>query len=424
MAKCCLLTTEFCRLTVTHLNPTQGANTMPLHDPAHAFVPYPDVPVPRAGSGPLSGLCFGVKDLFDVAGYPTGGGSPTVLAMSGIKTAHAPTVARLLAAGAAFAGKTVTDELAFSMNGNNAHFGAPINGAAPDRISGGSSSGSASAVSNRLCDFALGTDTGGSVRAPASHCGLLGLRPTHGRISLAGALDLAPSFDTCGFFARDIRTFARVADVLLDADPQPLPAVPRLLWPTEVWALLAPEVAEAALAVAAQVQAVLGPATPVTVVRDGFDAMYWHFRHLQGREAWTTDGPLIERHAPALGPGVAERFAWSRQVSDAQVAAGQGFRTAYRAQLDALLGDDGVLLMPTMPDVAPLRSAPDSTLDDYRNRAIRMLCIASFTGMPQLSLPLLQRGGAPMGLSLLGPRGSDRGLVALAERLAAAGVGT
>ena len=120
---------------------------------------------------------------------------------------------------------------------------------------------------------------------------------------------------------------------------------------------------------------------------------------------------------------MAERFAWSRQVSDAQVAAGQTFRAAYRAQLDALLGDDGVLLMPTMPDVAPLRSAHYSRLENYRERAIRMLCIAGLTGMPQLSLPLLQRDGAPMGLSLLGPRGSDRALVALAERLAAAGVG-
>ena len=396
---------------------------MPLHDPAHAFDPYPDVPVPRAASGPLAGLRFGVKDLFDVTGYPTGGGSPTVLAMSGIKTAHAPTVARLLAAGAAFVGKTVTDELAFSMNGNNAHFGAPINGAAPDRISGGSSSGSASAVSNRLCDFALGTDTGGSVRAPASHCGLLGLRPTHGRISLAGVLDLAPSFDTCGFFARDTSTFARVADVLLGTDPQPLPATLRLLWPTEAWALLLPEVSEAARAITGQVQAVLGQAAPATVVQGSWDAMYWHFRHLQGREAWTTDGLLIERYAPSLGPGVAERFAWSSQVSDTQVAAGQVFRAAYRAQLDALLGDDGVLLLPTMPDVAPLRSASDNSLDDYRNQALRLLCIAGFTGMPQLSLPLLQRGGAPMGLSLIGPRGSDRGLVALAERLAATGIG-
>ena len=403
---------------------------MPLQDPAHAFVPYPDVPVPRAATGALAGLSFAAKDLFDVAGYPTGGGSPVVLAMSGIKTAHAAAVAQLLAAGAAFVGKTVTDEFAFSMNGNNAHFGAPLNGAAPDRITGGSSSGSASAVSHRLCDFALGTDTGGSVRAPASHCGLFGLRPTHGRISLQGVLDLAPSLDTCGFFARDASTFARVADVLLGSlqqDPAPLPGgtqpVPRLLWPSEVWALLAPEVAAAAGAAAEQVQAVLGRAAPVAVVRDSFEAMYWHFRHLQGREAWTTDGPLIERYAPPLGPGVAERFAFARQVSDAQVAAAQAFRLAYTAQLDDLLGTDGVLLMPTMPDVAPLRAAPDATLEDYRNRAIRMLCIAGFSRTPQLSLPLLRRDGAPMGLSLLGPRGSDRSLVALAERLAAAGIG-
>jgi amidase len=400
---------------------------MPLHDPAHAFVPYPEVPVPRAATGPLAGLSFAAKDLFDVAGYPTGGGSPIVLAMSGIKTGHAAAVAQLLSAGAAFVGKTVTDEFAFSMNGNNAHFGAPINGAAPDRITGGSSSGSASAVSHRLCDFALGTDTGGSVRAPASHCGLLGLRPTHGRISLQGVLDLAPSLDTCGFFARDASTFARVADVLLGDDPQPLPGashpVPRLLWPTEVWALLTPEAAAAASAAAEQVQAVLGRATPVAVMRDSFEAMYWHFRHMQGREAWTTDGPLIERYAPPLGPGVAERFAFARQVSDAQVTAAQAFRVAYTAQLNGLLGIDGVLLMPTMPDMAPLRAAPNAALEDYRNRAIRMLCIASFSGTPQLSLPLLTREGAPMGLSLLGPRGSDRSLVALAEQLAAVGVG-
>lgn len=396
---------------------------MPLHDPAHAFVPYPDAPLPHAPSGPLAGLSFAVKDLFDVAGYPTGGGNPIVLALSGIKTQTAPTVQRLLDAGARFFGKTVTDELAFSMNGNNAHFGAPINGAAPTRISGGSSSGSASAVSNGLCEFALGTDTGGSVRAPASHCGLYGLRPTHGRISLQGALDLAPSFDTCGFFARDSHCFAQVAEQLLGADSAPLSAQPRLLLPTEVWALLAPEVAAVAQAGAAQVQGVLGTAAPVAVVLESFEAMYWHFRHIQGREAWLSDGPLIERYAPPLGPGVAERFAWSRQVSDAQVSAAREFRSRFRAHLAALLGPDGVLLMPTMPDIAPLRSAPESTLEDYRNKAINMLCIAGLSGFPQLSLPLLQRDGAPLGLSLLGPAGSDASLVALAQRLAQAGLG-
>ncbi|MCR8958518.1 amidase [Variovorax sp. S2] len=392
---------------------------MPLHDPAHAFVPYPDAPVPHAPTGPLADLSFAAKDLFDVAGYPTGGGSPIVLAMSGIKSRTAPTVQKLLDAGARFTGKTVTDELAFSMNGNNAHFGAPINGAAKDRITGGSSSGSASAVSSSLCDFALGTDTGGSVRAPANHCGLYGLRPTHGRVSLEGALDLAPSFDTCGWFARDIGTFARVADVLLGADTPALPERVRLLGPDDVWGLAAPAATKALQGVIDRVQGLLGPAQGTTVAMESFDAMYWNFRYLQSREAWLTDGPLIERYAPPLGPGVAERFAWSRDVTDAQVVAARVFRTAFRAHLAALLGTDGVLLMPTMPDIAPLRSESEAGLEDYRNRAIRMLCIAGLSGFPQLSMPLASRDGAPLGISLLGPAGSDRSLIQLAQRIAA-----
>ena len=388
---------------------------------AHAFVPYPDALVPHADGGALAGLSFAAKDLFDVAGYPTGGGSPTVLALSGIKTCTAPAVQKLLDAGARFVGKTVTDELAFSINGLNAHFGAPLNGAAPSRISGGSSSGSASAVSNGLCDVALGTDTGGSIRAPASHCGLYGLRPSHGRIGLQRTLDLAPSFDTCGWFTRDAASFARVAEVLLGHDAVPAPT--RLLWPDELWAQLAPAAEATALAAAARVQAVLGTATRVNLVLESLDAMFGAFRHLQGREAWLTHGPLIERHAPSLGPGVAERFAFGRGVTDAQVDEASAFRTRFTAHLAALLGTDGVLLLPTMPDIAPLRAEPESGLDDYRNRALRLLCVAGLAGVPQLSLPLAGRDGAPMGLSLLGPRGSDRALVAMALRLAAAGLG-
>ena len=391
---------------------------MPQHDPAYAFIPYPEVPVPRAATGALADLSFGVKDLFDVAGYPTSGGSPTLLAMSGIKTRTAPTVQRLLDAGARFVGKTVTDELAFSMNGNNAHFGAPLNGAAPLRITGGSSSGSASAVSNHLCDFALGTDTGGSVRAPANHCGLYGLRPSHGRVSLEGALDLAPSLDTCGWFARDITTFTRVGELLLGEDSRPLPERPRLLWPEDVWALATPAATEALQGAVAQVTAALGPLTPVHAALDGFEAMYWNFRYVQAHEAWLTDGPLIERHAPSLGPGVAERFAWSRAVTDAQISAGRAFRARFTAHLTALLGDDGVLVMPTMPDIAPLRSSTDAELEDYRNKAIQMLCLAGFSGCPQLSMPLAQREGAPLGLSLLGPVGSDHALIRLAAQIA------
>lgn len=387
-------------------------------DPARAFVPYPPVAVPHATTGPLAGLTFAAKDLFDVAGYPTGGGSPLLLATSGIKTATAPTVQKLLDAGARLVGKTHTDEFAFSMNGKNAHFGTPRNGAAHDRIPGGSSSGSASAVSNGLCEVALGTDTGGSVRAPASHCGLYGLRPTHGRISLARCLDLAPSFDTCGFFARDAATFARMADVLLGADSAPV-GTPRLLLPTDLWSLLDATVLAALAPARAAIGARFGAPLPTTVVLDSFDSMYWSFRYLQGRESWLVDGPFIERHAPPLGPGVAERFAWARGVTDEQVAQATAFRTQLRASLARLLGTDGVLLLPTMPDVAPLLSSTEAALEDYRNTAIKLLCLSGLTGLPQLSLPLASRLGAPLGISLLGPAGSDRSLIAMAEALGA-----
>lgn len=395
---------------------------MPItKDTIHAFLPYPDVAVPYAPVGPLSGLSFGVKDLFDVAGYPTGGGQPFVLAMSGIKSHSAPVVQKLLNAGARFVGKTVTDELAFSMNGNNAHFGAPVNGAAADRIAGGSSSGSASAVSNRLCDFALGSDTGGSVRAPANHCGLYGIRPTHGRISLDGVLPLSPSLDTCGYFARDIDTFARVSATLLQADPQAMPERVRLLRPLDIWAMLGDEVVAAQAQPLARVQAALGPARDTRVVLDDADTAYWSLRRIQGYEAWGVHGAFIERYCPPLGPGIDERFFWSKTVTEAQYAEATAYRHRFTKHLADLLGSDGVLVMPTTADIAPVVGESGEKLESFRNRSIQMLCLAGLSGFPQLSLPLGQRLGAPLGLSLLGPAGSDMSLVRLAERIASQG---
>jgi amidase len=385
-------------------------------DSLKCWVPFPDVPVPNAADGPLKGLSMAVKDLFDVKGYPTGAGSPHMLAMSGIKKTHAPLVASLLKAGARFAGKTVTDELAFSLNGKNAHFGSPINAAAPERITGGSSSGSASAVSGGLVDFALGTDTGGSVRAPASYCGLFGIRPTHGRASLKGCWPLADSFDTAGYFTRDAETFKRIAPVFYGKDKTPLPAKPRLMLAAEMFALAVPD-AEAVLRDAARrVSLTMGEMPEVTVTKD-IDGLYWAFRWLQGREAWEADGEMIERFHPPLGPGVADRFAFARTVTDEQVASGNMVRTAFRKALAKLLGKDGVLLMPTVPDIAPLVTTGEGDLDDFRNRALRLLCPSGLSGFPQISIPCARRNGAPLGLSIMGPPGSDVSLIELAARI-------
>jgi amidase len=171
--------------------------------------------LPGAATGPLAGLTFAAKDLFDVAGYVACAGNPDWLRTHAPAGKTAPVVQTLLEAGATLMGKTVTDELAFSMSGENIHYGTPINPAAPARIPGGSSSGSASATASKLVDFALGTDTSGSIRVPASYCGLFSLRPTHGRISCQGVIPLAPSFDTVGWVARDATLLQRIGEVLL-----------------------------------------------------------------------------------------------------------------------------------------------------------------------------------------------------------------
>ena len=191
----------------------------------------------------------------------------------------------------------------------------------------------------------------------------------------------------------------------------------RLLRPTDLWGLLDETAQEALAPAAARIEGVLGAAKAVAATLDSLDALYWNLRYIQGREAWITDGPFITRHAPPLGPGVAERFAWSKAVTDAQVAEATTYRARFVAHMRALMGEDGVLLMPTMPDVAPLLSESEEALEIYRNRAIRMLSFAGLAGLPQVSLPLASRLGAPFGISLLGPAGSDRSLVALAERI-------
>jgi amidase len=390
-------------------------------DAFHAFVPYPPAHVPHATSGPLSGLTLAVKDIFDVAGYPTGCGQPTKLAMSGIKSTTAPFVRRFLDAGARFVGKTHTVELAYSLNGKNNHFGTPINPADPARVPGGSSSGSAAAVAGRLADIGIGSDTGGSVRGPASYCGIFGLRPTHGRLPLGACMPLAGSLDTPGWFCRDARTFERVADAVLDADPVPLPAKPRLLKAADAFALADARPRRDLEAVVARIDRMVSPVEEVTAAAPDFDALYWAFRYIQGVESWVSHAEFVESMRPALGPGIGERLWFGRDVTKAQIKEAQATRKAFRAHFARLLGADGVLLLPTVPGPAPLLASSDKDLESNRAQSLRMLCMSGLSGFPQVSLPVGWLDGAPFGLSVIGPAGSDLSLVRLGSRLFKAG---
>jgi amidase len=389
-------------------------------DPVNAFLDYGDAEVASAPEGPLFGLTFAVKDIFDVAGYPTGGGSPIMRAESPTHTANAPVVQKMLDAGARFVGKTQTDELTYSMNGQNKHFPEPVNVRAVGRITGGSSSGSAAAVAAGLCDFAIGSDTGGSVRAPASYCGLWGIRPTHGRVDNSRAMPLAASFDTAGYFADEPDIFARVAPIFLGEDSRPL-QLSHLSRADDAFAkLLSGREVEALKPVEARVKARVGPVRNVTVAADGLERWYWTFRHLQAIEAWAAHGAWIKSRDPSMTPGVRERFEYGGTVSADDRRRAEGNRKGQRARVEQLVGDDGVLMLPTVPAIAPKRDIAGEELQAYRERALSILCIAGLSGLPQVTMPLATLDGSPLGLSLIGPRGADRALVDLAISIAQA----
>ena len=332
-------------------------NEIVANDRLGAFRRDTHVELTGASDGPLLGLTFAVKDIYDIAGHKTGFGSPDWLRTHGPATHTASAVLRLLDAGAHLIGKTHTDELTWSLTGENAHYGAPVNVNAPGRVSGGSSSGSASAVAAGVVDFAVGSDTGGSVRLPASFCGILGIRPTHGRISLDGVCPLAPSFDTCGWFARDVDILQRVGRTLL-RDDAPAPRPGRLLIAEDALAIAGKAVVNALRPALDKLAALIGTPTPVIVADEALTRWMDYFRFLEAAEAWACHGEWITRQKAALGLGVRERFAWAPTVRSEDVTRAKARREEIARRLARLLEGPTVLALPSAPDIAVLRNSP------------------------------------------------------------------
>ncbi len=387
-----------------------------IEDKVGAFVPGQRVEVPGAAEGPLAGLDFAAKDLFDVAGAPTTYGNPDWTRTHPVAAAHAPVGTALLDAGASLRGKTKTVELAYGLTGENVWHGTPVNPAAPDRFPGGSSCGSVAAVAAGLVDFALGSDTGGSVRIPASYCGLFGIRPSWGVVTLAGACGLAPSFDTAGWFARDAALLRRVGEVLLPAGGEG-PLGP-LLKVQDAWINAVPAVAAALTPALGAAERVLGAALTVNIAPETLDAAYENFRHLQAEEAWATLGSWIEAAQPKFGPGVGERFAAAKAPARAKAAAARRFRDGFRARLRALLGGGAVLVYPTSPVPAPKLDTSPEGQQAVRERTLCVTAIAGLAGLCEVTIPAAKVEGAPVGLSLVAAPGRDRALLALAEKVA------
>ena len=414
--------------------------------------------------GPLNGQRLVVKDLFAIKGERIGQGNPDLLASAPIERQTAPAVLALQQAGADYRARTTTDELAYSLNGTNAHFGTPQNPRAPLRLPGGSSVGSAVAVARGEAEVGLGTDTGGSIRVPSSYCGLYGLRPTHGRISMTGLKPLAPRFDTVGWMTRDLATLTQVSEVLIpETTATRLPA--RII-------LLVPE----GLA-AGPYQRLLGPLSrrleslgfqcERRMLSQAFMARASEaFRILQGCEircthqAWLStpeQGP--ESRWPRLNPDIAARLKWCMTLSDSDEQAAEAkadtVRRWFRQQLaasqpasqaashqegseapaeagsralhaQAEATSEAVFMLPTTPGASPLLGASLEVMEAYRHRLMGLTALAGLNGAPQLSLPWLADSAArlpqeaappPWGVSLLGLPGRDESLLALASML-------
>jgi amidase len=391
------------------------------HDWQSPFVPHGCGPIPGTGTGPLEHLSFAVKDIFDIAGHVTGCGNPDWLASHPPAAETAPVVLQLLEAGADMIGKTITEELAYSLQGENFHYGTPVNPACPDRIPGGSSSGSASAVASGDADFALGSDTGGSVRIPAALCGIFGIRPSHGRVSLTGVMPLAPSFDTVGWFTREANLLRRVGEVLLGPDAAEV-APSRLYLMADGFELADEAVREALVPSLAVLSELVGAPSVVRLGESegGLTALMLRFRTLQAREIWAQHGLWIETARPRFGPEIAARFEWARRVAGEAPKDEALRREHFSLRLARLLTGGGVLVMPSAPAVAPKKGLDLAASQGFRDRTLSLTCIAGMARLPQVSLPVSEVDGCPVGLSLVMARGLDMALLGLCERLAAA----
>ncbi|ROQ40113.1 Asp-tRNA(Asn)/Glu-tRNA(Gln) amidotransferase A subunit family amidase [Frondihabitans sp. PhB188] len=373
--------------------------------------------VAGADEGSLLGETVAVKDLFAVAGVRIGAGVPAYLEGQADQQFNSPAVQALLDDGASLIGIAQTDEFAYSIAGRNSAYGTPPNGVVPGAISGGSTSGPASAVALGHASIGLGTDTGGSIRVPASYQGLWGLRTSHGAVRKTDVLPLAPTFDTVGWLTRDAGLLGRAAAAtltgvsagaaVLQRDVEPRFVVdPRLL------SSVTPDVREAFWAVLPA----LG-LEPEEVELGDIAHLYELFRIVQAAEAWKSHGDWITANPGSLAPDVESRFHFGRSVTASQEADARADLAQQREQLDQVL-DGRILLLPSAASAAPSLSSTPAEFDVLRSQTLGLTCIAGIGGYPAVSAPLMTVPGGPVGLCLVGPRGTDLALVALAAGLA------
>ena len=364
--------------------------------------------------GLLSNLNFVLKDMCDVKNLKTSCGNPDFFKKCDFANDYAPFLKDLLNEGPVLKGITVCDEFFYSLIGENGHYGTPTNLNAPSCVPGGSSSGSAAALTTDLYDFSIGSDTGGSVRIPASFCGLIGMRPTHNRINTKGVYPMAPSFDTVGWFANNPEIFQKVGNVLLNNIERSNVDFKQYVVAEDLLELCDAEVQDN---FNNYINVNIPNINKTRLSTNTKAIIADNFRILQGAEVKENIIPWIEKNKPNISPEIRSRIDMASKITDIEVNRALIFRKTLIDEIEKSLPEGTIAVFPTAPFSAPKSGQDDESLGFYRKRLMQLTSIAGMTSRPQISIPKLKDKTGPVGISLLGWQYSDEILLNKLEEI-------
>lgn len=382
----------------------------PPYDPLQAFVRDNHIALSGLKEGPLAGLTFGIKDVFEIQGSTYSNGHPKWLETKEPAEFTASLVTNLLESGADLVGKTVCDELMFSLSGENWHYGSPINPHDPRRYCGGSSSGTVAAVAGNLVDFAVGTDCLGSIRVPPSYTGTIGIRASIGRIPMDGQAPYSDSLDSTGFVAQDTEIFQKVADVMLGADASEI-KFKRLFIPEDSFDSVDPEIKEALEPALNHIKGFFDQVDYGEISNGKLEEWVKVLQTIQQYEVWQSYGGWVRKHRPRLSEGPGSRLEQSSRITLAEYQDALAKREEIMEEVNEIIDEDTLMVLPSAASIAPLRSSTEDEINANRLQTSKLLCISPLTGNPQISLPLAEHQELPLGISLLSKKNTDQALV-------------
>lgn len=396
----------------------------------------PPQPAPPKAPHPLTGFSFAVSDIFDVDGYVTGFGNPDWARTHKAASQTSPVVSALVEGGSTCVGKTVVDEMAFSISGENKHYDTPTNPAAPARVPGGSSSGAAVAVAANFVEFALGIDVVGDVRIPAGFCGVLGFRPSHGAVSHTGIISVASSLDAVGWFAKDPKILGLVGHVLLQL-PFGVQRNPRsVIIADDCFELLKTPVSRITESVITSTEKLLGkqvlkhvnlgeyinskvPSLKTLqsnkangeVKPSSLKSLAYAMQLLWRHEFKNNHGEWIKSEKPILDTVVTARMHDSPDMTNTEIENIQSVRNELKSALNALLKDDAILVLPSVLHPPPKLGAKEISSEDYLIRTFSLMSLASMSGCCQVTIPMGLQDKSPVSVSFIARHGGDRFLL-------------